>query len=94
MADYREVGIGVASALRSVHGANPFPMAFRGQSLPEAARIVTAILDECAAAEIRLEKVELDAELFDALPERIKSDERIVSNTTLPGQMLIFRPAD
>ena len=94
MADFREVGIGIASALASEHGPNPFPLAFKGQSLPEAGRIVTAILDECAGAGIRLERVELDPDLYEYLHGRVTADQRIVSNASLQGEVRIFRPAN
>ncbi len=94
MADFREVGIGVASALASKIARNPFPMAFKGQSLAEAGRIIMAILDECAAADVQIEKVELDPELCNHLLAEQGPDNRLVSNDELQGEVLIFRAAD
>jgi hypothetical protein len=93
VADYKEIGIGVATALASKHTPNPLPVMLMGQDLPEAGRIVSAVLEECGAANIALEKVELDPELHGELVSRMGPDQRLVSNPELQCEARFFRPA-
>lgn len=91
MAHYKEVGIGITSVLASEHAPRPLPLTLKGQMLPEAARIVVAVLDECSAAGIELEKIELDPKLYAEVRSRLASDERIVSNSDLQCEVRFFR---
>lgn len=91
MAGYKEVGIGIATALASPHAPNPLSMMLRGQDLAEAARIVVAVLDECRAAAIKLEKVELDPELCSEIRLQGTSEECIVSNADLQCEVRFFK---
>ena len=93
MADYKEVGIGIASLLASPNTPNPFNLTLRGQSLLEAANIVAAVLDECGAAGIALEKVELDPALYAELKRRIADDQLLDSNADLHGEVSCLRPS-
>jgi predicted aspartyl protease len=91
MAGYREVGIGIASALASEHSPNPLVITLMGQSLSEAGRIVLAALDECAAASIELAKVELDGELYGEVRAALTSGQHIVCNADLHCEVRFFR---
>lgn len=91
VAGYKEVGIGIASALASPHAPNPFSMTLRDQDLPEAARIVLAVLDECRAAEIKLEKVELDPELYAEVRAHLATAESIARNPDLQCEVRFFK---
>lgn len=91
MAGFREVGLSVAAVFASDQTENPFSVQLRGQDLPEAVRIVLAVLDECRAAAIKLEKVELDAELYGPVRDGFAGEERIVSNEKLRCEAHFFR---
>ncbi len=92
VAGFKEMGIGIASALASPHTPNPLSMTLRDQDLPEAARIVLAVLDECRAAGIKLEKVELDPELYAGVRQRFTGDECLASNADLQCEVRFFVP--
>lgn len=63
MAGPHEIALGIASVLGKPNVPNPLSVSFRGQSLDSAAEVVSAIISECSDAEIRIAKIELDADL-------------------------------
>ena len=63
MAGPHEIALGIASVLGKPGLPNPMIITFRGQTLDDAAEIVRAIISECDDADIRIDKIELDAEL-------------------------------
>ena len=91
MAGPSEIGIGVAQVLSSGSGPNPFPLSFRGQSVAEGAEIVVAVLDECADADISLESVELDPELYLALAGRHFGSVTLIENAELQCEVRFIR---
>ncbi len=91
MANSEEVALGIASIVASVHAPNPVPIMLRGQSLPEAAYIIWKVVDECAAAGLGLEKIELDPELFEEVRLHRPVEVRLVNNAHLIGEAHFFR---
>lgn len=92
MTGAREIGVGIARALSHDRAPNPFPLSFTGETVKEAADIVSAILRECEDAGIKLEEVKLDAELF----ERVRGQSggtsfRLVCDATLNCEVRFIR---
>ena len=83
MAGAREIGIGVARALSLESGPNPFPLTFKGETVTEAADIVSAVLRECEDAGIKLAAVELNPELFQQVRGQSGTAFRLIENASL-----------
>lgn len=93
MAGTREIALGIASVLGSEHVPQPFPLSFRGQSLEEAATIILLIATECYDANVALNLVELDPDLYREVRSRASVDLPIRSNSALQGEARFWRTA-
>ena len=86
-----EIAIGIASVLGKPGLPNPMTITFRGQSLESAADIVRAIVSECADASIRIQKIELDADLHRHLIEHgYSATVHLVPQARLVGEIRVF----
>ncbi len=92
MANAKEVALGITSVLGSTRSPDPLPITFRGQALPEAAAIVIAIVHECRDADIALNRVVVDPELYQEVRSRAPHlDAQTVSDGSLEGVALFYR---
>ncbi len=91
MAGAREIGIGIARVLGLESGPNPFPLSFKGETVAEAAEIVSAILRECEDAGIQIREVRLDAELFEQVRGRTGTSFKLVRDSSLTCEVLFVR---
>ena len=92
MAGTREIALGIASALGSEHAPQPFPLSFQGQSLEEAATIILLIATDCLDANVPLELIELDPDLYGEVRSRASVELPIRSNGDLQGEARFWRP--
>ncbi len=91
MAGPHEIALGIASVLGKPGLPNPMMISFRGESLDGAAEIVRAIITECDDAGIRIDKIELDAELHRNIIERGYSNPvRLTACDDLIGEIRLF----
>lgn len=91
MAGAREIGIGIARALSLDSGPNPFALSFKGETVAEAAEIVSSILRECEDAAIQLEEIRLDPELFDQVRGQSGTTFSLVKDGSLACEALFVR---
>lgn len=74
MATLSEIALGIATVLQSAAEPEPFPVTLRGQSLEDGAFLLKAIIRECRDADIHLQKVEADPELWRHMRDHSSSD--------------------
>jgi hypothetical protein len=91
VANYKEVALGIASAIASEHSPDPLPLLLKGQELPEAAKIVLTVIDECEQAGIRLARVDMDRELYSEVQSHLPPSVRATSNTDLRCEVRFFK---
>lgn len=96
MAEIREIALGIATVITSSNEPEPFPVILKGQSLPDAALLIRAVINECADAGLTLQKVEVGIELLHHLrdghlPERSCRGVQIVGVDELSTQLLFYR---
>lgn len=89
MAGAKETAIGLATVLGSPHSPNPFLLTFRDQVLADAAEIIELTVAECRDAGIQLVRVELEADLFSELGQRLDVPVRLAPD--LHGGVRFFR---
>jgi len=83
----------VAKVLSSQSDPNPLHLSFRGESVSEAAEIVLAVLHGCADADIQLELVELDGELFRQVTADAHLGVPVAKSDTLQSEARFTRPS-
>jgi hypothetical protein len=68
MAGIQEIALGVARVLRLSPEPEPLPLTFVGQTLEEAAELVSRVVIECADAGLILHRIDLDPALWGYIP--------------------------
>lgn len=91
MVGAREIGIGIARALSLDSAPKPFPLSFKGETVAEAAEIVSSILRECEDAGIQIKEVRLDAELFEQVRGQSGTSFNLVEDSSLTCEVLFVR---
>jgi hypothetical protein len=91
VANYKEVALGIASAVASEHSPDPLPLLLKGQELPEAAKIVLAVIDECEQAGIRLARVAMDPDLYSEVQPHLPPSVKAMSDADLRCEVRFFK---
>ena len=91
MANYKEAGLGIASAIASERSPDPLPILLKGQELPEAAKIVLAVIEECEQAGISLARVDMDPELYSEVQPHLPPSVKAMSDADLRSEVRFFK---